>query len=153
MVLGLMGAFVRIHTASKNFKAPLDFVYAWCTDFREDDRKMTGSKRRRQILMRSPEMVVWKLDPKGTRGREGIRVVWLAPPDQWHLETCGDGSEVGDYKLTTVGTKKTRLNMVFRLTYSKRSEIEKKKEWESRLEKNWDAYGRFLEKEYLESAT
>ena len=83
---------------SETFNAPLDYVFKWCTDFREDDNKMIGSKTERKILEKSPERVIWRVrykDGKGLRrGREG----GLAPParlvDARHLRGREGGRRV-----------------------------------------------------------
>ena len=56
--------------------------------------------------------------------------MWLRPPDSWHLDTCGDHREVGDYKLTSIGKDKTRLDAVFHMTYDDPDEVETKEKWE-----------------------
>jgi hypothetical protein len=147
----MKNSFTETYEASKVFHAPLDFVYAWCTDFREDDPKMVGSSNRRHILERTKKRVVWAVEKKGKPLTDPIRVVWLAPPDSWHLETCGDGSEVGDYKLTAVGPSKTRLDMKFLVTYSKKDEVETKESWNKDTKNHWDSYARHLEKDYARS--
>jgi len=78
----------------------MDYVFAWCTDFREDDpQKYLGSKTVRKILEKTPERVIWAVRFKDGKGfSEGVWAVWLNPPKSWHLDTCGDGREVGDYK-------------------------------------------------------
>ena len=145
-------AFVRTYKVSKTFEVPLTFAYDWCTDFREDDPKMVGSRNMRHILERAENRVVWVVN-RGKTGKamDSIRVVWLSPPDSWHLETCGDETEVGDYKLTSLGKNRTRLDMTFRATYYDRESIEDKAEWEADTKQHWDRYGEYLEKDYQNS--
>ena len=139
----------QTYRLSATFNAPLDYVFAWCTDFREDDNKMTGSKTRRHILERTKERFVWVVNYKdGGKEKEGIRAVWLHPPDSWHLDTCGDGREVGDYKLTRLGKTKTRLDMKFVETYDGPEEVEDKKEWEADGKKHWAIYKKALEADF-----
>jgi hypothetical protein len=92
----LKSAVVGTYKVSKTFNAPIDFVFKWCTDFREDDGKMVGSKNKKRFLERSKKRIVWVSTYKedGVPG-EGLRVVWLRPPDAWHFETCGDEYERG----------------------------------------------------------
>ena len=147
----LVAPVIRVYRVSKTFKAPLDFCFAWCTDFRADDSKMTGSKTRRHFLERSPRRFVWVATYKeGKKKVEGVRAVWLRPPDAWHLDTCGDGREIGDYKLTPVGNR-TRLDMVFHVTYDDPKKAEGVREWERGSRREWDAFGRYLEAEYKTS--
>jgi len=139
----------QTYRLSATFNAPLDYVFAWCTDFREDDNKMTGSKTRRHILERTKERFVWVVNYKdGGKEKEGIRAVWLHPPDSWHLDTCGDGREVGDYKLTRLGKTKTRLDMKFVETYDGPEEVEDKKEWEADGKEHWKIYKKALEADF-----
>jgi hypothetical protein len=139
----------QTYRLSATFNVPLDYVFAWCTDFREDDNKMIGSKTRRHFLERTKERFVWVVNYKDDgKDKEGIRAVWLHPPDSWHLDTCGDGREVGDYKLTRLGKTKTRLDMKFVETYDSLEEVEDKKEWEADGKKHWAIYKKALEADF-----
>ncbi len=131
---------------SETFNAPLDYVFKWCTDFREDDNKMVGSKTERKMLEKSPERVIWRVRYKDGKGyAEGVRAVWLQPPNSWTLDTCGDGREVGEYKLKALGKSKTRLEMKFVVTYDSKDEVEDKEEWEADGVKHWKIYKKALE--------
>jgi hypothetical protein len=145
----LKKTFVETYRISKTFGAPLGFVYRWCTDFQKDDPRMIGSRNRRNILERSKKRVVWTVISKnGGKGYEGVRAVWLKPPNAWHLDTCGDKREVGDYKLIRLGRAKTRLDMKFAVTYDDASKVESKRSWEADGRSDWDSYGRHLERDY-----
>jgi hypothetical protein len=110
---------------------------------------MIGSKTRRHILERTKERFVWVVNYKdGGREKEGVRAVWLHPPDSWHLDTCGDGREVGDYKLTRLGKTKTRLEMKFVETYDSPEEVEDKEEWEADGKRHWAIYKKALEADF-----
>jgi len=145
----LKKTFVETYRISKTFKAPLDYVFAWCTDFREDDAKMTGSKIRRKFIERTDKRKIWSVEHK-EKGKsiEGIRVVWLHPPDSWSLDTCGDHRELGEYSLTPKSKNKTRLDMKFRMSFDSKDEVEDKKKWEKEVREEWDAFARFLENDY-----
>ncbi|MGP8124961.1 MAG: hypothetical protein ACLQEQ_03715 [Nitrososphaerales archaeon] len=148
----MKGPISKTYRISETFDAPKDFVFNWCTDFREDDYKMTGSTARRRFLERTKERIVWIVMYKeGKRTVEGVRAVWLKPPNSWHFDTCGDGREVGDYTLQELKNGKTRLDMVFNVTYDDPSEVENRSEWTKGARKNWYAYRKFLEKDYKES--
>jgi hypothetical protein len=148
----LKSPITRTYKISKTFNAPKDFVFAWCTDFREDDYKMTGSTARRRFLERTKDRIVWVVRYKdGKRFVEGIRAVWLKPPNSWHLDTCGDGRELGDYKLTELKNRKTRLDMIFNVTYDEPGEAESQGSWMKDAKHNWSAYGKFLEQDYKKS--
>ena len=148
----MKGPITKTYKISRTFAAPRDFVFNWCTDFREDDYKMTGSTARRKFLERTKERIVWAVRYReGKKREEGIRAVWLKPPNSWHFDTCGDGREVGDYNLSELKNGKTRLDMVFRVTYDDPSEVESQAEWTKDANDNWSAYAKFLEKDYKKS--
>ena len=128
---------------SETFNAPQDYVFKWCTDFREDDNKLVGSKVVRNILEKNSRRVIWHVRYKD--GTEGVRAVWLNPPKSWHLDTCGDGRERGDYRLTSLGKSKTRLDMKFVVTYESKKDVEDKDEWEGDGRKHWKIYKKALE--------
>jgi hypothetical protein len=148
----LKKAFVGSYKISTTFNAPIDFVFEWCTDFREDDGKMTGSTAKRKFLEQTKERVVWmsEFKEKG-KSKEGVRVVWLHPPDLWTLATCGDTNEVGEYRLTQKGKNKTRLDMKFHITHGTKDEVEDKKKWEKEVTEEWEIFARHLETDYKES--
>jgi hypothetical protein len=134
---------------SETFNAPMEYVFAWCTDFREDDGKYTGSKAVRKVLEKTPERVIWRVRYKDGKGfGEGVRAVWLHPPNLWTLDTCGDGREVGEYKLKALGKSKTRLDMKFVVTYDSKDEVEDKDEWEEDGSKHWKIYKKALEADF-----
>lgn len=148
----LTWATVRTYHVSKTFSAPLRFVFSWCTDYREDDMRMIGSKRKRHILERTKKMVVWRVEGKDIKTEfDPIRVVWLKPPDSWHLDCSGDETEVGDYTLTSIGRERTRLEMTFRTTYYDPKDVVSRESYLREAKAHWDAYGRYLEHDYRRS--
>ena len=145
-------SFVETYKVSKSFKAPLDYVFGWCTDFREDDGKMTGSKAKRKFIERTDKRIVWSVEYKENgKPVEGIRVVWLHPPDSWSLDTCGDHRELGEYNLTQKGKNKTRLDMKFRVSFDSKEEVDDRKKWEKEASEEWDIFRRYLENDYKAS--
>ena len=79
-------AFSETYRASKTFNAPLKFVYDWCTDFAEDDLKIIGSKNKRILHEKTNDRVIWTVEGKSLTGdTDPVRVVWLSPPNAWHL--------------------------------------------------------------------
>ena len=56
-----MVRYTERHTyrVKKAFKAPLKFVYDWCTDYREDDNQITGSKAQFKILQKTNRRVIY----------------------------------------------------------------------------------------------
>ena len=142
-------AFAETYRITKTFNAPLGFVYKWCTDFRENDLRMVGSTTRRVMLENNRKHVVWRIVPRGAKkGIQGIRSVWLMPPNKWYLDTSGDKHLTGYYKLTRLGNSKTKLDMKFIETNVDKRKLESPKSWEAETLAEWDAYGRCLEKDY-----
>jgi hypothetical protein len=148
----LKKAFVETYKASQTFKAPLDFVFQWCTDFREDDGQMIGSNAKRTFLERTDKRVVWTVDYKEKgKQREGFRVVWLHAPDSWSLDTCGDKREIGEYKLTPKGKNKTRLDMKFWQTFDSKDDVTDQKKWQKDVDEEWGIFAENLVKDYKAS--
>lgn len=146
---GLKKNFVETYKASQTFKAPLDFVFQWCTDFREDDGKMVGSKAKKTFLEKTAKRVVWVAEYKEDgKPREGVRVVWLRPPNTWKLDTCGDHREIGEYVLSPKGKDKTRLDMKFKISYDSKDDAPDKKKWEKEVAEEWQTFADYLQKDY-----
>ena len=80
----------------------------------------------------------------------GVNLVTLRPPNSWHLEFIGEeDDEVGDYRLTRIGARKTRLDMRFLEKYKVRSAPTQSED----LKHTEDLWGKFvaaLEKDYAE---
>jgi len=145
-------AYSVTYKVSKTFDAPLGFVYSWCTDFQEDDLRMIGSKNKRNLHEKSGKRVIWTVEgEKLPSGTDPVRVVWLMPPDSWHLESCGDVYEIGDYKLTSIGKNRTRLDMTFTETRAKKRDLRSRAEYEAEAIDHWEKYGKALERDYRKS--
>jgi len=142
---------LQTYRISKVIEAPLPFVYDWCTDYREDDGKLTGSRRRTKILEKTKRRAIYtssRMENGKLIGR--VSIVSLMPPNAWHLETAGDLLEqyTGDYKLTKLGSNKTRLDMVFDTKYGPGVEVPTKEWWEDDSGKDWDKLIVALMKDY-----
>jgi hypothetical protein len=134
---------------SKMINAPLKFVYNWCVDFREDDPKIWGSKTRRIILQKTKRRIIY-MSTLRRRGKatSAVRIVTLHPPNAWHLDLVGqEGDETGDYRLTSLGPKKTRLNITFKVKYKIANAPTKEKDTKETNEV-WDKYIAALERDY-----
>ena len=141
-----------VYRISKILNAPLRFVYNWCTDFREDDYKMTGSKPRRTFLERSKKLVIYAIRyPSNGTTKHAVNIVTLHPPRAWHLDSYGqEDNEFGDYHLTELGARRTRLDMVFREEW-KIAKIPPKAEYLKDINRIWDKYVAALERDYRKS--
>lgn len=134
---------------SKIISAPLKFVYNWCTDFREDDNKITGSKTKRTILQKMKRRVIYiSTYRRGGGTRSAVNIVTLRPPRAWHLDFAGqEGEEIGDYRLTSLGRRKTRLDMTFKERYKIREAPTREEDTED-INETWDKYVAALERDY-----
>ena len=139
----------HIFHVSKTIHAPLRFVYGWCTDYRESDTRITGSKSKRKILLKTKGRVIYVMSyPSRGKVRSGVDVVTLHPPNSWHLDFIGDeDDETGDYVLTSLGGRKTRLDMTFKERY-KTSNAPSKAQDVKHTHEIWDKYIASLEKDY-----
>jgi len=126
------------------------YVFNWCTDFREDDPKLTGSSSKRIILERSNKRAVYASIYTGDDGNQkiGVNFVTLKSPTSWHLEFFGEeDNEIGEYKLSSLGKSKTKLSMVFKEKW-KKAEIPTIGEQEKDTGIVWDKYVAALESDY-----
>ena len=139
----------RRYVLEKSFGAPLKFVYDWCTDFRDDDNRISGERAQRKIISSSAGKVAWiaKSTSNGKK-TEKIRVVTLMPPSRWHVDGYGTQYDiVGDYVLKSAGRNITTLTMTFEVNY-KTIEPEPGKKWETDLGQEWDRFKFALERDY-----
>ncbi len=139
---------------SKTLNAPLGFVYSWCTDYREDDHKITGSKSRRIIMEKTKRRTIYVTQQKGSKRVNSVGIVTLHPPDRWHFSSIsrsksivGQTIETGKYHLRSIGPRKTKLEAIFDLKRSTR--MAAKIELLNHLNEIWEKYGAALEKDYL----
>ncbi len=133
---------------SRIIHAPLGFVYRWCTDYREDDNRITGSKSRRRILERTKERVIYAYGEKGAKSVGAANIVTLHPPNRWHVDSISeDRDSTGDYRLTKLKSTSTRLDILFR-TKRKSSAAPSKSKFLEHLGEIWSKYISALERDY-----
>ena len=135
---------------SKTIHAPLRYVYDWCTDYRPDDPKLAGSKRRDRILRVSPQRLVRvRVGRKRTKNPAmNVEVVRLSPPNAWHKDTIGERDlDAMDYRLTALGRSKTRftLEIVERWMVPN---FPRKADWLRSSSEYWDELVRAIEERY-----
>jgi hypothetical protein len=102
------------------FRAPIDFVFRWCTDYQADDARREKERYARRILDRSRRRVVYEdlEDAEGGGWRWARHEVTLRPPDRWTSVSPGSHRTLAlDYRLTRLGPERTRLD----LTWTRRS--------------------------------
>ncbi|MDA4112743.1 MAG: hypothetical protein OK474_01730 [Thaumarchaeota archaeon] len=136
---------------SKVINAPLRYAYEWCTDFREDDSKLTGSSAQKRIVEKTKKRAVYVMIYEGADGKEKVAVsyVTLNPPNAWSLEQFGEEDyETGEYRLKSLGKNKTRIDMVFKETWKDIAKIPTIREQTDGTNKAWDQFIAALEKDY-----
>lgn len=132
--------------------APLPFVFRWCTDFREDDDRITDDiyHYAARILLREPARFVREVVVPGRdRNRcTEIEVIRLAPPDRWSLEKFSvTDDKTGRYRLTALGPRRTRIEMSFRETW-KGPRPPSRSRYRALFGTVWARYAQTIEREY-----
>jgi hypothetical protein len=146
-----MVRYTARHTYSltKTINAPLKFVYDWCTDYREDDNQITGSRTQFKILQKTNRRAIY-LRTIELHGKTviGVKMVTLRPPKAWYLDQVGEDEDaIGIYRLTRVAPEKTRLDMTFTEKY-KIGDAPAKEQDRNHTNQMWDEYVAALEEDY-----
>ena len=146
-----MRRYTECHSyhVSKIIKAPLKYVYDWCTDYREDDNQITGSKTQFRILQKTNRRVIYLSTSKWYgKAMVAVKMVMLRPPKAWYLDQIGQVEDVvGIYTLTRLGPEKTKLNMRFTEKYKLRDAPSKEQD-RNDVAQMWNKYVAALEKDY-----
>lgn len=142
---------VALYLVRATFRAPLEFVYGWCTDYTANDSSLSKEGYIRRILRRSPRTVVLE-DLYDTR--EGWtwlrRVIRLTPPDRWYADSIGSDRAISvGYRLSTLPGGRTQLTIrARRRPYGVGTKNPAKSTWERSITANWTRFGRALERDY-----
>jgi uncharacterized protein YjhX (UPF0386 family) len=146
-----MVRYSKCHTyrITKTINAPLKFVFNWCTDYREDDSELTGSKDQLKILQKTSRRVIYlKTFERDGKTLTTVKMVTLRSHKAWCLDQVGEDEDViGVYRLTRVGSEKTRLDMKFTEKY-KIDDAPTKEQDRKQIDQMWDKYVAALEKDY-----
>ncbi|MCI4371078.1 MAG: hypothetical protein L3J78_00330 [Thermoplasmata archaeon] len=136
------------------FRAPLDFVFRWCTDYTPDDALLENDSYRRKIIERTPRRVVFEDLDESESGWDWSRdVVTLRPPNRWRMDGVGNNRDVvADYLLTRLEEGRTRLD----LRWKRRPKVPQAKQQtkaarEASATRAWKAFGTALERDYKRS--
>ena len=133
------------------FRAPLDFVFRWCTDYTPTDARLSREKYERRILRRSPREVVLEDLYDTAHGWIWIRrVVALRAPNHWHADSVGSDRALSvDYRLSRLPGDRTQLIIrARRRPYGIGTKNPSKASWERRVAGNWVKFGRAMEEEF-----
>lgn len=149
---GNQGTIRRALHFHKLVRAPLRFVYRWCTDYRDDDDGLTNDLYRFQarVVLREPNRIVRVVVVPGSdRNRNTeVEVISLQPPDRWHLRKFSAADDkIGNYKLTRLGPRLTSIEMDFREDW-KVSRIPSRARYRALFNAVWDRYVTVMEREF-----
>jgi len=107
---GRRGPEYRIRVA---FRVPLEFAFAWCTDYTPQDGSLEGESYQRKIIERTPRRVIFEDLEETASGWVWSRdVVTLRPPNRWHMDGVGNRRDVtAEYRLSRLSDGRTQLEL------------------------------------------
>jgi len=135
------------------FRAPLHFVFRWCTDFQSDDARLEREGFERKILERSGKRVVYEdLEWADDGWHWAQYVVSLHPPDRWTAESVGNYRDATlDYRLTELANGGTRLDLRWRRRPGPKGNRLPKARGERDTTRAWRSFKRALERDYRQA--
>ncbi len=101
---------------SRRVRARASYVFAWCTDYRSDDWKVSraGTHPRFQVVRLSPRRIL-RIRLTGREGRDpdvAVDLIRLDPPFRWHTDQIDEEElEAVDYRVTALGRDRSRLDV------------------------------------------
>ncbi len=140
-----------IYEVRAEFRAPLEFVFRWCTDFTAEDSKYEAETYRRRIVQRSKRTVVYEDLVDSKQGWLWARhVVHLMPPNRWHSDSVGSHRDLRlDYRLSPLPGNRTELVLTARRRPAGLGRKNPAKaKWEREVSESWVKLGKSLEREY-----
>lgn len=144
-----------VYEIRSTFRAPLPFVFAWCTDYTARDPRLEKEKFRRRIVSRSRSRVVYEDlydTPDGWMWSHWT--VTLHPPHRWHADAFGSHRTWSlDYVLRERPGGRTELTLRGR----RRATVvggknPPKATLERDLRGSWRHFGHALERDYRAGA-
>jgi hypothetical protein len=133
------------------FRAPIDYVFAWCTDYTPQDAGLEGETYTRKIIERTPRQVIFEdLEETKTGWDWGRDVVTLRPPNRWDMVGVGNHRDVkANYRLKTLPDGQTELDLRWRRRPigPDASKLTKAQREASSL-RAWKMFGAALERDY-----
>ena len=137
--------------ASVSFRAPLDFVFAWCTDYTPEDAGLENEKYERKVIERTPRRVIFEDLEETKSGWVWSRDdVSLRPPNRWSTDGVGNRRDYhADYVLSRLSDGRTRLDLRWKRS-PKVAEEKKltKAEREASSTQAWKLFAAALERDY-----
>lgn len=143
-----------VYEIRAEFRAPLGFVFDWCTDYTPGDAPLEKEDYTRKVVSRRARQVVYEDlydTPKGWMWSR--HTVTLQPPDRWHSESLGSHREWSlDYQLRSLPDGRTELMLRGeRRPTSLGPKNPPKARLEKELQTGWAHFGKALERDYRAS--
>jgi len=149
-----MASAPRVYEIRSVFRAPLSFVFAWCTDYSAEDARLENESYLRRIVERSQRRVVYEDLEDTPQGWSWSRhSVTLRPPNRWRSDSVGNYRTWRlDYTLRPLTGGRTELTLrgVRRAT-GLASKNPPKAKLERSMRTSWAHFGRALEADYRKS--
>jgi hypothetical protein len=139
------------YVVQHDFRAPLEYVYRWCTDYTPNDARLENDEFQRRVLRRSTREVVYEdLDDTKDGWMWARHTVRLLPPNHWRSTSVGSHREYRlDYRLTKLPGGRTRLTLTARRRpYGIGPKNPPRSQWERNVRQLWNSFGRSLEKDF-----
>ena len=137
---------------SKRIEAPLAYVYAWATDFREDDGRLSRRRPRPRfrVVRLSPRRTlrIRFSGPSSKDPRIAVDVIRFDPPNAWHTDQIDEEDRMAlDYRLTALTSRATRIDLFVTERwvvpdYPSRTEVRR------RVRASWDHLAALIEDDY-----
>ncbi len=133
------------------FRVPLDFAFAWCTDYTPQDASLEGETYQRKIVERTARRVVFEDLEEAKDGWFWSQdVVTLRPPNRWSMVGTGNRRDVtANYQLSRLPNGQTELSLGWR-RQPKGPEAKKltKAQREADTLRAWKRFGAAMERDY-----
>lgn len=104
---------------SREFPHPIDDVYAWLTDYQDDDPAIAGTViEERSVIERHPDRVVMRVkNVIAGKPMKGLAEVRLSPKEYRYEARSLEGDKgaiLYTYQLTSLGPSRTRLDVSYK---------------------------------------
>jgi hypothetical protein len=140
----------RTYEIRHTFRAPLAYVFGWCTDYTTRDAQYAKERYTRRILKRGPTAVVYEdLYDRPDGWMWSHQQVALHPPNRWRAVATGSHRSWSiDYRLRRLPGDRTELHFKGRRWPTAISVNPPKAELERELRTLWRNLGSALERDY-----
>lgn len=140
-----------VYRVRTTFRAPLPFVYAWCTKFTAEDAALEHDDYVRRVISQGRQRVVFEdLYTRPTGWLWQRATITLRPPDRWHADIHGNLRDwTLDYELRAIGKERTELTIRGRRRpFEKGTRNPARRGIEREIATGWKHFGAALEREY-----